>query len=84
MYADLASFGVRRGDIRDYNILRAPASDSSPLPSIPSPFTLRKYNWRIVDFDRACKAHRCADLFAERIGLERLLSNPPGRYTWEP
>ena len=86
MYADLARLGVDQNSIRYYDILRAPEPGSTPLPSLPSPFTQRTYEWRIIDFDGAYKSNRCASLFAGRNGgyLHRLLHNLPWGDIWEP
>ena len=86
MYADLARIGVDQDDLRYYNILRAPAPKSSPLPSLASPFTQRKYNWRIIDFDRGCKSNAVAEVFACKNNgyLDRLLINLPYGDIWEP
>ena len=86
MYADLARLGVDQDDLRYYNILRAPARGSSPLPSLSSPFTQRTYRWRIVDFDRACKSNKDGLVFACKNDgfLDRLLLNLPYGDVYEP
>ena len=86
MYADLARLGVDQDDLRYYNILRAPARGSSPLPSLSSPFTQRTYRWRIVDFDRACKSNVEREVAACKNDgyLDRLLINLPYGDIWEP
>ncbi|CAL1706342.1 unnamed protein product [Somion occarium] len=79
IYADFGRLGVDHCDIRYFNILRAPSSSESPLPSLPSPFTQRTYNWRVVDFDNACKSNMNADFFRgyHHGLLVRLLTNLP-------
>ena len=86
MYAELANLGIDQDDLRYYNILRAPAPGSSPLPSLPSPFTQTTYKWRIVDFDRALKTNRQAKGINHKNDgyLERLLMNLPYGEIWEP
>ncbi|CAL1698792.1 unnamed protein product [Somion occarium] len=59
LYHDIAELGVDHVDIRWQNILSVPRSPST-LPSLPSPFTGRKYKWRLVDFDRSYKTNRTA------------------------
>lgn len=50
MYDELGYLHVFHEDIRHQNILRAPTSPSV-FPSLPSPYTQRAYNWRIIDFE---------------------------------
>jgi serine/threonine protein kinase len=58
LYRELAYLSIAHRDIRYYNILYAPPSPSSPSLPVPfrhkkSPFTIRTYKYRLVDFDRS-------------------------------
>lgn len=55
LYKDVATMGITLANcIGPKNILVAPSSPMS-LPSLPSPFTKRVHQWRLIDFDRARK-----------------------------
>ncbi|KAK7681694.1 hypothetical protein QCA50_015041 [Cerrena zonata] len=85
LYSNLSHLAVDHVDIRYYNILRAPPSDS-PLPSLPAPFTQRTYEWRIVDFKNSYKTNRSMVVFDGYYEgyVERLLTNLPYNDIWEP
>lgn len=84
LYSNLGRLGVDHVDIRYYNILRAPSK--SPLPSLPSPFTQRTYEWRIVDFNKSYKSNETLTGFHYyyKSYLHRLLINLPWKDIWEP
>ncbi|CAL1706326.1 unnamed protein product [Somion occarium] len=85
MYSDLAKLGVDHVDIRYFNILRAP-EPLPDLPSLPSPFTQRTYNWRLVDFDNSFKTNRPLNMWFGyyHCVLDRLLANLPYGDIYEP
>ena len=55
MYDDLAQLFIKHHDMRWANVLSTLPVSQGGLPGLPSPFTKRTYNLRIVDFDRAQK-----------------------------
>ncbi|KAK7681692.1 hypothetical protein QCA50_015039 [Cerrena zonata] len=85
LYSNLCTLGVDHDDIRYYNILKAPPSDSL-LPSLPSPLTQRTYEWRLIDFNKACKSNNVQSCFENYYWtyLHRLLYNLPWNDIWEP
>ncbi|CAL1713731.1 unnamed protein product [Somion occarium] len=66
MLSDIARHRICHGDIRYTNILSAPAR-SPEFPRLRSPYTKRKYHWRIVDFGEAYESTMSKDRFAKHI-----------------
>lgn len=57
LYEEIGYFCVDNSrDVRVQNILRAPSSPPG-LPSVPSPFTQRVHNWRMIDFEFAVQTN---------------------------
>ena len=56
LFKEISSLGISNSaDVRYANVLRAPTSPPG-LPSLVSPFTLRRHDWRIIDFEMAEKS----------------------------
>ena len=55
MYDDLARLFIKHHDIRWANVLSTLPVSEGGLPGLPSPFTQRTYNLRIIDFDQSKK-----------------------------
>lgn len=85
MYEELGYRHVYHEDVRYQNILRASPSPSA-LPSLPSPYTQRTHNWRVIDFDNSKKtAASTEDINRVTQGwLKRLLDNLQDGFTIEP
>ncbi|EIM81047.1 uncharacterized protein STEHIDRAFT_172094 [Stereum hirsutum FP-91666 SS1] len=87
VYEDVANLGIfLTDDVRSSNILSAPQCPPG-IPSLPSPFTGRTHNWRVIDFGLALKTPWTKELvFKEsrswvKIMLDGLRHLPRSRHT---
>lgn len=55
MYLDLSQVAIEHNDIRWANVLSALPTSQGGLPGLPSPFSGRTYNFRLIDFDQSRK-----------------------------
>ncbi|KAJ3872490.1 hypothetical protein F5051DRAFT_480287 [Lentinula edodes] len=56
--SDLAALHIIHNDVRYNNILSVLSKEEGGLPSLPSPISGKKYQWRLVDLDCAYRSPR--------------------------